>query len=265
MKKDILNNAILFSMERGPYPYKYRLYFAVWSEEEETYAIHRFFVRRKKQFAQFILGGVYDLVYAEIRILDFRMTNHHQLKEQAYLAFTQMRDSLFMDEREAAHIGLYEEDYDPADVYYTFDLYKSLVEYQPPFWKKFAINLMRTTAYFLGLFIPIALYILFIYVLSVTISGNNTLASTAVTIPIAAAGTFPFILWMMYAINLATESLMLNMEYTRAYVLRNYALRWGGIRKSCVPNPNEGKKLKKYGIITGGIMLFCILFALIIL
>ena len=252
---------MLFSKEHGRYPYKYRLYFAERSSAStERPVIYRYCAGSKKMFDSLSLGGVYDVIYSGVYIKSFEPTATVNLSNDAYLALVDARDLMFMDTASAKRIGLMDENYDPADYYYDFDSYKALVEYEPTFGHKLVVWALKILSYLLCIVIPIGIYLLFIFSLSSNILTDTSIATTKVfALPVAAIGTLPFLVWAMTVIYFSSELLFLNMEYMRYYLLRSYALRWAGMRKSCFPEPFQKKRLIKTGIIAGSILAVCLI------
>ncbi len=248
--KQTLHDAMLFSVERGAYPYKYRLYFAEPSVNGEMPEIHRMYVRSRRAFSRLKLGGIYDVDYRGIRVIDTKTIGTHDMTDDEYFDLLYVRDRMFQDKNNKKRLGMYDKDYDPEQIYYTFDVFKSLVEYKPGFWQAFTANALKLFCYFLSFLVPIALYLLLVYLFSS--SGFITTLSSrgAVTVPITAICIIPFIIWIMSILHTAIMTLLLNVPYIMPYMLKIYALRLAGIRKSCVIEDDTRKSLFISGAIT---------------
>ncbi len=264
MQKHKLFDAVLFSVEYGALPYKYRLYFAVKGENGARPSVHRLFVRSKRAFDKFVLGGVYTLELMGIRIKSFSCEDMYPMTDEEYFDLVKLRDRLFLDKSEADHMRVHDKRYDPSKLYYTYSVYKSLLEYKPSFWKAFAINACKLLCYLLAFFIPICLYLLFVYFCATTRTGGVIFGSLALTLPITAVGSLPFLIWLMSIMNTSGMLILLNIPYMRPYMLKRYALRWAGIRKSCYIEPDQQRFIVKSLIITGSILVASIILALVV-
>ena len=267
MQKSELGGLLLFSMERGRYPYRYRLYFAELDTiDGKRPVIHRLKVNSRRRFFSFALGGIYNISCSRITIKTVEHTGSYNLSDMDYYRLVDARDLLFLDDKSARFIGLADEQYDPREYYYSFSAYRQLLEYAPPFWNRALVNGCKLIVYLLCLFIPVALYLLFLFSISNSLTGSGTLTVSRVfAVPIAALGTFPFLLWMMTAVYAVSETLLLNIRSLRYHMLRSYALRWAGMRKSCYIEPSQKRALLKSGLITGGIFLVTLLLVLFVL
>lgn len=263
MREQKLYSAVLFSIERGSYPYKYRLYFAVSRKKGAEPQIHRFFVRSKKVFEQFILGGVYDIAYIGMRIKSAVFLSIYPLTNTEYFELIRLRDLHFMDDNALKEYGVKTHRYAPSEYYYTFDIFKSLVSYKPTFIIKLLINLLKLATYFLSFFIPICLYLLTVYFFSASGLTSSLTALTAFTVPIMSIMLLPFIIWMMCALYTVGNYLLLSLPFARNFLLKQYTLKWAGMRKSCYLEDDVKTKLLKSGIITFAIALISIIISFI--
>ena len=263
MKRSSLYDAVLFSVEKGAYPYKYRLYFAIAGQKGEEPELHRFFVRSKKIFDGFKLGGTYNIDYSGIRINSAQLTDIYPLTDSEYYELIRLRDLQFMDAKTQAQLNMDKQSYTPSEIYYSFKIFKSLAEYKPGAIKAFLINLCKLACYLLSFFIPIALYLLAIYFFSAS-SRFSSSGHLALTVPTASVCLLPFIIWMMCALNNFVTLLLLNIPYMRSYLLKSYTLRWAGMRKSCYIDDSSRRALLKGGLITFGIAAASIIVSLIL-
>ena len=243
-------NALLFSVERCSYPYKYRLYFAITEQHNRAPQLHRFYVRSKKIFQSFRLGGSYNLEYKGLRILSAQKLEIRSLSDTEYFELVRLRDQQFMDVKSQEYLNVKSLSYQPSEVYYSFKVFKSLVEYQPDPLRMFLVNLSKLGCYFISFFVPIALYILLIYFFSSSSFAQSSSGASAFTIPTTAMCLLSFIIWMMYAFNTFIWLLLLNIDYMQPYLLKVYTIRWAGMRRSCYLENNIRRMLTKTGIIT---------------
>lgn len=257
-----LYNAVLFSIEKGPYPYKYRLYFAAKNKNSEP-ELHRFFVRSKKVFEEFIIGGVYNLDYSGMRIKSASYICVYPLNDTEYFDLIRLRDRQFMDDKAQHEFSVHSRHYSPADHYYTFDVYKSLMDMRPPLYKRLLVNLIKLACYLLSFFIPIGVYLLTVYFFSASALDSSKTVLTAFTVPLLSILLLPFIIWMMCALYTMFNYLLLNMPYARNLLLKQYTLKWAGMRKSCFFEDDIRKKIFNGGIITFAIAILSVIAALI--
>ena len=216
MGKTVLSNALLFNKEVGPRPYKYRLFFAVQTEDGQQ-EIHRLYVRSRKRFHELKLGGTYHIRYSGIRITGAEHLSTEVLSDALYFRLIDLKDLQFMGNRDAKRFGIFEDEYDPSEFYYTFKTYKSLVEYDPPFGLKLSVYLLKMLAYIISMFIPIGLYILGIYSISLLSETTTVSVFHAIAIPIAATLSLPIILWMINALHTFLDTALLNIFFIGYY------------------------------------------------
>jgi len=249
MGKTILSNALLFNKEIGPRPYKYRLFFAVENEEGQT-EIHRLYVYSPRHFKQMTLGGTYNIACRGIRIVSAEHLSTEILSDALYFRLIDLKDLEFMENRDAKRFGIFSDDYDPSEFYYTFKTYKSLAEYNPPFGLKFSVYLLKMLGYILSMFIPVGLYILGIYSISLLSETTSVSVFHAIAIPIAATLTLPVILWMINALHTFLDTCLLSIPAFREHMLSIYALRWGGFKKNISLSKEQKRYYAKFGLIS---------------
>lgn len=260
-----MTDLVLFCKELGRYPYKYRLYFAeVASIHSGMPSIHRLCVKNARAFAEFTLGRVYTVSTKGVRIVQQVAGDSISLSDDEFFALVDARDLAFLDGRTRKHIRLDAEDYHPADYYYTYSVYRSLIEYTPSFKLRAGAALCKLLIYFLSLLVPVAFYLLFIYATSRSLPGDFSSAARSIAIPLLAMGTLPLMLWLMIGLYTLSEMFLLNLESLRCCLLKSYALRWGGMRKSCVIEHAQRKLLMKSGLVCGGIWVVTLLVSLIL-
>lgn len=256
MKVELIHDMLLFSKERGRYPYRYRLYFVrldtLGSQNPE---IHRFTAASREEFDSFLLGGIYTLGYRNLTIKNQRSTGLYHLTNGEYLHLVHLRDLQFDDDATIKRLGLLDPDYTPQENYYNLDSYKQLLDYHPTFRHRFTVGLYKAAAYFLSIIVPVAIYLVFLYFLSQTVTPDFLRPTQPLILPVAALGTLPFILWLMTCIFTLSELLLLNMENTRYDLLKSYTLRWAGMRRSCSVSQAQKHALFVSGIVSAAIML----------
>jgi len=264
MAKTVFYNALLFSKELGPHPYKYRLYFAV-QEPGQDPQIHRLYVLSAQKFHQFTLGGVYNLECSGIRLCRAEHLSTENLSDSRYLHLIDLRDLQFMSDRDIKRFGILSDQYDPASLYYSFKTYKSLVEYNPAFQIKALVYMMKMVGYILSFFIPMILYMLFIY--SISLMGKPEIYSTisAISIPLAAMLALPIVFWLISLLHTLIDTLLLSIPAIRAYMLHGYALRWGGFKKNLSFSAEHRKGYLTSGAISLGLLLIGLLLVFIAL
>lgn len=247
-----LSNLVLFNKEVGRYPYKYRLYFAEASTvKSRKPQVHRFFVTSRSVFRDFALGQAYDVHFSGVKIIGFQPMDSFPLTDEDYFRLVDMRDLVFMDKPSAKRIHLLDDSYSPEDVYYSYSTYRNLLDYQPPLGQVIGISALKVLLYVLCLLIPLVPYILFV----LSFMGNSEVhLSSIFTLPIACIGTLPFVIWMMTVIYTLSEYLLLNLNFSRYYILRSYALKWAGMRKSCYIEKNQRDRLIVSGFVCMGIL-----------
>lgn len=254
MGKTVLSNALLFNKEIGPRPYKYRLFFAVESEDGQT-EIHRLYVRSARHFRQMALGGTYNITYRGIRILSAEHLSTEILSDALYFRLIDLRDLEFMENRDAKRFGIFADEYDPSEFYYSFKTYKSLVEYNPSFGLKLAVYLLKMLGYILSMFIPVGLYILGIYSISLLSETTSVSVFHAIAFPIAAILTLPIILWMINAMHTFLDTCLLSIAAFREHMLSTYALRWGGFKKNIALSKEQRRYYAKFGLVSFVLMI----------
>lgn len=260
------NDMLLFSKELDSYPYKYKLFFVeAPSLRKDKPIIHRFVVSSRKKFDSFALGRIYSLTAKGLTITAFTAEDTYNLTEFDYLKLVDTRDLCFMDAQTAETIGLNDGSYDPHDYYYTYSVYKSLLEYRGSPSHRFAYISLKLAMYFLCFIVPVVLYFMFVYATSSFIGADATRPGQSLAVPVSAMGTLPFVIWLMSTIYTFSELLMLNTEYLRTDILRGYALRWAGIRKNCFMENSQRQRIAKQGLISFAIMAVCMLISFILL
>lgn len=263
MGKSTLHHALLFSKELGPQPYKYRLYFAV-QEPGAQPQIHRLYVLRAQKFHQLTLGGIYHVEHSGVRLCRAEHLSTENLSDSQYLRLVDLRDLQFMSDREAKRFGIFSEDYDPSALYYSYKTYKSLVEYNPSFGVKLSVYLLKMLGYIFSFFIPMGLYLLFIYTLSL-IGGDNSSRLHAIALPLAAFLTLPMVFWMINTLHSLIDTCLLSFPSVRAYMLHGYALRWGGFKKNITLSPEHRRHYAVFGTVSLGLLLAGLLLVFITL
>lgn len=258
MAKSILKNALLFSKELGPQPYKYRLFFAVQEPGKEP-QIHRLYVISARKFHQFALGGVYDLEYSGIRICRAAHLSTETLSDSRYLHLVDLRDLQFMSDRDAKRFGIFSDDYDPSALYYSFKTYKALVEYNPPFGLKLGVYLLKMFGYILSFFIPLGLYIIFIYYVSILGRNSDPTVMRAISMPLAAMLALPMVFWLINMLHKLIDTCLLSFPAIRAHMLHGYALRWGGFKKSLSFSREYRTRNRIFAGISSGLLLIALL------
>lgn len=264
MGKTVLSNALLFNKEIGARPYRYRLYFAVQSEDEQP-VIHRLYVRSAKLFHEMALGGNYDLTCSGIRITDTHLNSTETLSDVLYYRLIDLKDLQFMDDRDAKRFGIFEDDYDPSELYYSFKTYRSLVEYTPSYSLRLAIWLIKMLGYILSMFIPVGLYILGIYSISLLAKTTDVSLFHALAIPIAATLSLPIVLWMINALHTFFDTSLLSIPSFRNHMLKLYALRWGGFKKNTTLSNEQRHYYAKFGMVSLGLFLIGVILLLLAL
>ena len=248
-----LSNLVLFNKELGRYPYKYRLYFAEASTIKSSKPqIHRFCVSSRSVFYELELGQSYLLHFSGVNINSYTPLEEYTLTDEDYFRLVDMRDLVFMDKASAKRINLLDESYSPEDVYYSYSTYRRLLGYRPPTGQIIGICALKVLLYVLCLLIPLIPYLL--YVLSFMGGAGEAYMHSIFTLPIVCIGTLPFVMWIMTAIYTLSEYLLLNLGFSRYYILRSYALRWAGMRKSCYIERSQRDRLVLYGFISMGIL-----------
>lgn len=253
MAQSILENALLFSMEQGPRPYKYRLYFVVQEPGQEP-QIHRLYVISAQKFHQFTLGGVYRLEYSGIRICNAEHLSTENISDSRYLYLVDLRDLRFMSDREAKRFGIFSEEYDPSALYYSFKTYKALVEYSPSFGLKLSVYLLKMLGYILSFFIPAGLYMLFIYSGSLLLRNVAFSAFRAISLPLAAMLVLPMLFWLINVLHKLIDTCLLSFPAIRAYMLHGYALRWGGFKKNLEFSSEDDRRQNRIFSIVSGVL-----------
>lgn len=259
-----LHKMLLFSKEIGRHPYKYRLYFVTQASLEEGCPIlHRLLVRSYRLFTSLVLGGVYSIEYSELYISSATLERQINLTNTQYLQLISLRDQKFFDAQTKKRLEMNSPEYHPANYYYTYENIRALLNYRPSFWHQMAVWACKTAAYFVSFFLPIAVYLLIIYSTSSFIASNSLSSGGAIVVPIIAIGSAPFLVWLMSSTHLFSELLMLSLDFVRYDILKSYALRWAGMRKSCYLQPDRKKLLIRTGILTFSILLVTLILALI--
>ena len=251
MQAKVKSNMLLFSMEIGKYPYRYRLYFA---EQDASGLsnpkIHCFRVKSRKVFSHLSLGGLYTLTYKKFVIRSFELEASNTLTNEEYFHLLELRDLKFMDEKTMRSIHMFSSSYSVDSYYYNFENAKKIYEYRPSFIQRLTVLGAKLVSYFASFVIPAALYFLFLYALIALTQRSQPTAFRALSFPIAALITLPFIVWLMYTIFLFGEIVLLNISFMRDSMLRLYFLRWAGMRKSCYIEKPQKHAIFKFGLIS---------------
>lgn len=259
------NDLILFSKEIGRHPYLYRLYFAELSTlTDKTPVIRRFVVKSRAAFDGYALGGVYSLTHDGLIVLSAEHEGDAPLSETDYLTLVDVRDLRFMDDHTSEEIGLTNEDYSPAERYYSYQEISALLNYQPSTKHRLLYAFLKVASYAACIIVPLGLWLLFTYTISVLMQDAG-LNNTPFGLPILTLGTMSFIIWLMCFLFKNVDLFLLNTEAFRYDSLKSYALKWGGMRKSCQMEPEERKSLAKGGYITGAVCIVSLLVALFLL
>ncbi|MBQ9941875.1 MAG: hypothetical protein IJP03_02575 [Christensenellaceae bacterium] len=240
MKAASMKQMLLFSKELGQSPYRYRLYFAeVGSLASGSPCLHRFVVRSPGLFNTMLPGRVYNLRYRSLFIHAAEETGLIDLTDAQYFDLLDRRDHYFNSERDHAHDGT------PASRrYYSFSSMLTLMEYSPPLGRKILWGLIQALAYTLSIGLPILLLLLGTFLFS---DHSPKHAYSFLFVPLIVAGLFPLTLWLMNALHQCSQLLLLNVENLRYITLRRYALREGGLRRSCSLSVSYRRKLLKQG------------------
>ncbi len=258
---------VLFNKEYGRYPYKYRLYFVKRASMGTDHpVIYRYCTHSRNQFNKFSLGVSYDIVFTGVFVKGFEPMSTVGLSDCTYMRLIDARDLMFMDAPAAKRLDLLSNDYSPEDYYYSYPSYKALVEYTPGVWHKLLVGAIKILSYLLSIAVPVAIYLLFIFAMSSGMLNRADISTSKVfALPVASIGTLPFLLWMMTMIFYLLELLCLNMDFMRYDMLRLYALRWGGIRKSCYFEPLQKQRFLRTGIISVSILVVSVIAVFFIL
>ena len=217
--------------------------------------IHRLSVSRS-DFEHFQLGGVYEIDYHDLKIKHYRLVEWYPLTNEEYLSLIEMRDVKFMDKVFSDRLMKENREYDPSNLYYSLEQARAILSYRSPRGKRFLQSLLCFFFYFLALIFPVAIYILVFWFLR---SSENL---RAIALPILALGTLPLLLTIMVTIYQYCELLLLNLPFTRFYLIRSYFLKWAGIKKSCYLEKTAFRRLLRTGIISLGIFIVALLVAL---
>ena len=265
MKTVTRSKMMLFSIEVAMRPYKYRLYFVELNTlGTDTPKIHRLYVPRRKNFKKFVLGGVYTLSYRRICIKKFQFNESYPLTEDMYRYLIELRDIKFMDKSFSNRLMRSGREYNTRDLYYTLAETQELLNYEPPFWKRFLHGVLQGVTYILSLIVPVALYIVALYSVSSYAVDSASDMMRPVVVPILAIASLPLLIYLMMIIYKFCELFMLNISLTRYQMLKSYMLRWAGIRKSCFIEKAHQKSILINGIVSVSILLVAILFVLIL-
>ena len=170
----------------------------------------------------------------------------------------------FTEPRTAAQLKTLHKPYFSKDRYYSFAETKRYWHYDPPPGYKILIHMLNGFFRLLSFFIPLSLYflLLFAYIKKV-LDAPGTQPGATLNVPIVAMGTLPLFIYMMFVLYTFSELLMLNLNFSKWYVLKNYTLVWGGIRKSVFLEDHDKKRLIKLSIITGAIFVITIIVSFI--
>ena len=265
MKKSQRENMLLFSKERAFGPNRYRLYFTpVSSIGDETPRVFRLLVRTPFSFARFMIGHVYSLTYSKIYINKFEQGEEFALQETDYTRLLQTRDFKFIDKKTSAALRLMEKPATSMDRYYTFDETRQIVNYRPDFLTRVAIKTFSSVVLGVALLVPFCIYAYMLYQL---IRGQIALvgfSSKSLILPILGIGALPLTMFLMSALFVLGEFLLLRIDFTKWSMLKKYTLEWGGVRKSIFFEPSDIDYLKKFGIISGAALAVSILIALFV-
>lgn len=259
------NDLILFSKEIGKRPYVYRLYFAELATlTDKTPVIRRFVVKTRKAFENYVLGGVYSLTHDGLTVVSAEHEGDAPLSETDYITLVDVRDLRFMDDATGDAIGLTDDDYSPIERYYTYQEITALLRYTPSTGHRLLYAFLKVASYAACIIVPIGLWLLFTYTFSV-LTEDAGLNNTPFGLPILTLGTMAFIIWLMCFLFKTVDLFFLNTDAFRYDTLKSYALKWGGMRKSCRMEPEERKSLAKGGYITGAVFILSFLVALFLL
>ena len=117
----------------------------------------------------------------------------------------------------------------------------------------------------LSFIIPFSLYFILLYAyVKKVLAAPGTQPGDTLNVPIVAMGALPLIVYMMFVLYTFSELLMLNLNFSKWYVLKKYTLAWGGIRKSVFLEDHDKKRLIKFSIITGSIFVVTIIISFIL-
>ena len=254
MKTETKKDLLLFSVQVVRYPYKYRLFFEEITTTKKAPIIHCFYVYNKKSFEGVRIGGLYTLTLSGLKAISLKETGSYNLAPDEYFSLILLRDTIFLDKRTKLEIGMDQPEYHPSDVYYSLSSTRSLIGYRPDRLSTLLYWLSKGLMYLFSIIVPVALYILYVIAISFIAGSSNPSSTRSLSMPIAALCSVPMLFYLMNVIYVFTELIILNINKTRYVQLKAYCLRWGGLRKSCMLEPEQKQTLKRRLWISLGIL-----------
>jgi len=243
---------LLFSKELGRRPYRYRLYFIpreqLGSAEPQLY---RLAARSRRLFRSLLPGGVYMLTFKGLFLRDAELLEQAELTDEQYFPLVAERDRYFHAER-AAGSSLPDKG-EIADRYYNSASLRELLDYSPSWPHRIAVALVQAAAYALAILLPVALFLLGALFF---IQRAHTDARTFFYLPVAITGLVPLSIWLMATLHTLLHTLLLNIDFFRYDLLRRYALREGGLKRSCSIAPATRWRILLRGLIC--LIVFCV-------
>ena len=265
MKKTERDDMLLFSKERVTGPHRYRLYFTtVSSLKDETPRVFRLLVRTPFTFIKFKIGTVYSLVYRRLHIFDAKPLEEVELSEELFLRLLHTRDLKFMDKKTSARLRALDKALVSEDRYYSFSEMKQIVNYHPDFLTMVAVSAFCGVFFGLALLIPFGLYGCLLSLLTGGQLAAEGFSSQALAIPIMGIGALPITIYIMSVLYALSEFALLRIDFTKRNVLKRYALASGGIRKSFFFELSDIRYLKKFGIVSGIVLIISVIVSLVV-
>jgi hypothetical protein len=265
MRKTERDNMLLFSKERAPGSYRYRLYFTpVSSLSEETPRVFRLLVRTPFSFNRFEIGRIYSLVYYNVNILAYKPGDEFNLAEEHYIKLLQTRDLKFMDKKTSAALRSMEKPSFSKDRYYTFRETKGIVNFRPDPLTNIAVSTVSFVMSGLSFLIPFCAYAMVIYLMIKGQLSYTGFSPSALSLPVIGIGALPITMFLMLVLFSLSEFALLRIDFTRWSVLKKYTLDWGGIRKSFFFELSDIRYLSRFGLISAIVLGVSIIIAIIL-
>jgi len=265
MKKTQRDDMLLFSKERTSGSNRYRLYFTTLSSLiDETPRVFRLLVRTPFTFAKFEMGRVYTLTYRKIHIKEFTQKEEFNLQEAHFTKLLQTRDLKFMDKKTSAALRSIDKSHFSKDRYYSFAETKEIVNYKLDFLSRVAVAVFSALMTGFAFLLPFAMYAYMLFLLIRGQMGLTGYSSRALVLPIMGIGALPTTVFLMSVLFMLSELALLRIEFTKWSVLKRYTLSWGGMRKSIFFEISDVKYLKKFGIVSGCVLVASIIVAAVI-
>ncbi len=228
---------LLFCKER--LPGKRLLYFVELDTLRADLPVLHCFSAGRALFDALTPGGLYRLETRKRRIVSAQSDGEFDVDESYYSMLLELKELRFdsPDDPRPFH----------PEQYYSFTEARALYEYREPAARRFGNGLLRLTATFFALALPPAAYVLF---LVSALSKNTTFAA-----PFSALLLLFPALYAMTALYTLCDLLFLRWPRTRYGMLRAYALRHGGRRRSLCLSVQDKRRFAVFGGVSGGMIL----------